>query len=171
MFRVALKLLMTTTLMRLVPRVKNIPESLSQYLSPQPRALDRVDLSPIAPKLLTRQIKASIYYLQNELSQALFSYLDSSLKLATEVKVAIALLIATVLELAQNTGRDFAKFATTINSTVVVKLQDVTQYEENVRTQVFGRVRASVPDLAGEMGQLGEKLRHIGEVPLSIFVE
>ncbi|KAF8860621.1 hypothetical protein BDZ45DRAFT_724367 [Acephala macrosclerotiorum] len=159
--RVALKALMTTTLLRLVPRVKDMPESLSRYLSPQPRALDSAHLSPVAPKLLTRQIKASIHHLQNELLQALFYYFTCALELATEVKVAIALLVATVLELARNAGRDFAKFASTINSTVVVKPQDITQYEMNIQTQVFGRVRASILDSAGEMGQLGEMLRNI----------
>jgi len=148
-----------------------MPESLSQYLSPQPHALDRAHLSPVAPKLLTRQIKVSIHHLQSELLQALFCYFACALKLATEVKVAIALLIATVLELARNTGRDFAKFASTINSRVVVKLQDVAQYEMNMQKQVFGRVRASIPDLPGELGQLGEMLRNTGEDPLPIFVE
>jgi hypothetical protein len=157
--RAALKLLMTTTLLTLVPKVKDIPEPLSRYLSPQ---FPSLNLSPIAPKLLSRQIKASIHCLQRDLLYALLSYLEYDLKLAAEVKAAIALLIAFVLELAQKAGREFAKFASKINSKVVVKQQDVAEYEKHMQTQVFGRLRTSVRDARGELGQLGKRLRDMG---------
>ncbi|KAF4622682.1 hypothetical protein G7Y89_g14343 [Cudoniella acicularis] len=163
-FRAALKLLMTMTLLRLVPKLKNIPEALSTYLSPQPTPLNSPHLSPIAPKLLTRQIKASIHHLQHDLLNSLFCHITCSLELAAEVKVAIALLLACVLELARNAGREFARYASTINSKVEVKSQDVTQYEMNMQGRVFERVQASVLDTAGKMGQLEEILRNMGSI-------
>lgn len=141
-------------------------EPLSRYLSPQPCAINSAHLSPVAPKVLSRQLKVSIHYLQKELFQAIFCYFACALKLATDVKVATALLVALVLQLARNTGQDFAKFANTINSTVVVKQQDVAQYEMNIKTQIFGRVRAIISSSAGEMEQLEEMLRSLGKSPL-----
>jgi hypothetical protein len=153
---------MTTTLLTLVPKMSNIPESLSQHLSPQPAPYE-TELSPVAPKLLTRQIKTSIHHLQRDLLQVLFCSLACDLQLAAEVKVAIALLIAFVLELAQKAGREFAKFATTINESVKVSQEDVRKYEANMQTHVFDRLRASVSNTMGELGQLGERLRGLGE--------
>ena len=161
--RIALKLLITTTLLSIVPKVTNLPESLSNYVSSQSSSRAATNLSTDAPKLLTRQIKASIYHLQKKLLYALFSHFTCTMKLAAEVKVLVALLVAFVLELVRYAGREFAKFARVINSTVDVKQQDVTQYETNMQTQVFDRVRASVLDAAGRTGGLGEKLRTLSE--------
>lgn len=145
-----------------MPKLDDIPEDLSRHLSPQP-ALDNTTLSPVAPKLLNRQIKASIHHLQHELLHALFDYLAYEMQLAAEVKVAIALLIAFVLDLAQRAGREFAKYASKINATVQVKQKDVTNYESTMRAQVFNRLRASVCDTVGELGQLGERLRSLSK--------
>lgn len=86
------------------------------------------------------------------------------MKLDADVKVAIALLIACVLELGQKTNRQFAKFANTINSNVVVKQQEVEQHEANMTTQVFGRLRNSVRNTAGNLGDFGESLREMSKI-------
>lgn len=162
--RAALKLLMTTTLLTFVPRVKKMPEPLTHYLSPQPATIDSADFSPLQPKLLTRQIKASIHYLQRDLLHTLFFYLACTLNLSAQVKIAIALLVAFVLELAQRAGRQFAKYASTIHQNIEVKPEDITKYETNMQTQVFDRVRASISGLAAEIGHLGDILRGLSSL-------
>ncbi|KUJ17125.1 uncharacterized protein LY89DRAFT_718796 [Mollisia scopiformis] len=162
--RATLKLLMTTTLLTNVPRVQSIPEPLRQLIHPQPVSVENPHISPLGPKLLTRQIKASIHYLQHELLHAIFCYLECNLNLTAEVKVAIALLVAIVLELAQSASRQFAKFASKINQKVVVDDRDVTRYETDMRTQVFNRVRASICGIASEIGYLGEMLKGLGSL-------
>jgi hypothetical protein len=87
------------------------------------------------------------------------------MKLPTDVKVAVALLVAFVLDLVRDAGRQFAKVASTINSSVDVKQGDVVLYEKNMQTQVFDRVRASVLGSVAKMGGLGEKLRNLGKFP------
>jgi hypothetical protein len=161
LFRAALKLLITTTLLSRVPRVTFLPESLLDYFSAQ-SSHTATKLPTDAPKLLTRQIKASVYHLQQGLLCALFSHFSCAMKLAAEVKVAVALLVAHVLELVRNASRGFAKFAGTINSKVVVKDRDVTEFETNMQIQVFEGVRVSILDATGRIGGLGQMLRDPG---------
>jgi len=158
--RIALKLLISTTLLNLVPKVTNVPESLSNYLSSQyPHAATHI--SPDAPKLLNRQIKAGIFHLQQDLLCSLFHHFSCTTKLPAEVKVTVALLVAFVLDLVRHAGQEFAKYSRTINPPVEVKEQDVVQYETNMRTQVFDRVRASIFNAIQKTGTLGEKLRNL----------
>jgi hypothetical protein len=163
-----LKLLITTTLLSLVPKVTKLPESLSNYLSSQ-YPHPAIHISTEAPKLLTRQIKASIYHLQRDLLCHLFHHFDCATELAVEVKVAVAIIVAFVLDLVRQDGRQFAKYSRTINSTVDVEEQEVLQYETNMQTQVFDRVRASILDPAPRTGALGEMLRDLGKFSLSKF--
>jgi hypothetical protein len=91
------------------------------------------------------------------------------MELAAEVKVAVAIIVAFVLDLLRHDGRQFAKHSRTINSAVDVKEQEVLQYETNMQTQVFDRVRASILDPAPRTGALGEMLRDLGKFSLSKF--
>jgi hypothetical protein len=77
--------------------------------------------------------------------------------------------VAFVLDLVRRAGREFAKFARIIQPTIDVKEQDVVQYETNMQTQVFNRVRASVFDAAMKTDALGVKLRNLGAFSLSKF--
>jgi hypothetical protein len=165
-----LKLLITTTLLSLVPKATNLPESLWNYLSHSSQYPHAVkNISKDAPKLLTRQIKASIYHLQRDLLCHLFHHFGCATELAAEVKVAVAIIVAFVLDLVRDAGRQFAKYSREINSTVDVKEQEVKQYETNMQTQVFDRVRASILDPAPRTGALREKLRDLGKFSLSKF--
>jgi hypothetical protein len=166
--RAALKLLITTTLLSLVPKVTKLPEPLLSYLSSQYPHF-AIHISTGAPKLLTRQIKASIYHLQRVLLCHLFHHFGRATELNAEVKVAVAIIVAYVLDLLRHDGRQFAKYSQSINSTVDVKEQEVVEYETNMQTQLFDRVRASILDAAEKTGLLGEKLRNLGKFPLSKF--
>lgn len=88
------------------------------------------------------------------------------MRLDAEVKVVIALLIAFVLELGQKTSRQFAKHATTINSKVIVTPQQVEEYEEGMNTQVLGKLRNSVRNTVGNLGDFGESVRGMGKIAL-----
>jgi type II secretory pathway component PulF len=81
----------------------------------------------------------------------------------------VAIIVALVLDQLRHDGQQFAKYAKSINSTVDVKEQEVIQYETNLQTQVFDRVRASILDAAEKTGVLGEKLRNLGKFSLSKF--
>lgn len=173
--RPALKLLITTTLLSLVPKVTDLTESLFNNLHySQSPAQTATDLSTDAPRLLTRQIKASIYHLQQQFLYALFCHFTYAMQLDADVKIAIAFLVAHVLDLVRNAGREFAKYSREFNSTVVVNNHDVTEYEMNMQTQLFERVWASVLDANRRMGGLAERLRNIGTfsfefLPNSLF--
>jgi hypothetical protein len=156
--RPALKLLITTTLLSLVPKVTDLPESLSDYLSSHSSA----QLSTDAPRLLTRQIKASVYHLQQHFLRALFCHFTYATKLKADVKIAVAFLVAYVLDLVRKDGRQFAKFLRTFNTTMSVTDQDVTEYETNMQSALFERVRASISDAVGRPGELVEGLRSLG---------
>ena len=155
--RPALKLLITTTLLNLVPKVTDLPESLfsSLYHLPSPAFPD------FAPRLLTRQIKASIYLLQQYFLQALFSHFTDAMELDAEVKLAIAILVAHALDLVRSAGRDFAKYFREFSSTIMVSKHDVTEYETNVQAHLFGRVWASVLDTNVRGGGLDMRLRSL----------
>jgi hypothetical protein len=163
-----LKLLITTTLLGLVPSVTICSESLSNYISTQ-YPHPAVDISTEAPKLLTRQIKASIYYLQRDLLCHLFRHFGWATELDAEVKIAVAIIVAYVLDLLRHDGQQFAKYSRLINSTVDVKEQEVVQYETDMQTQVFDRVHASILGPAPRTGALGEMLRDTGKFSLSKF--
>jgi hypothetical protein len=164
--RPALKLLITTTLLSLVPKVAELPESLFNSLSYlQSADQTAADLSTDAPRLLTRQIKAAIYYLQQHFLRALFCHFTYAMKLNSDVKIAVAFLVAHALDLVRKAGRQFAKYVRVFSSTVVVSKQEVTKYELHVQTQLFGRVRASLPDAEGRSGSLATILRTLGRFP------
>jgi hypothetical protein len=163
-----LKFLITTTLLSLVPKATNLPESLLNYLSSQ-YPHPAIHISTEGPKLLTRQIKGSIYHLQQDLLCHLFHHFGCATELAAEVKVAVAIIVAFVLDLVRHDGRQFAKYSRSINSTVDVKEQEVVQYETTMQTQVFDRVQASILDAAEKTGVLGERLREMGKFSLSKF--
>jgi hypothetical protein len=109
-------------------------------------------------------MKASIYHLQRDLLCHLFHHFGCATELAAEVKVAVAIIVAFVLDLLRHDGRQFAKYSRTINSTVDVKERDVERYETNIQTQLFERIRASILDTAERTGALGEKLRKLGKL-------
>lgn len=83
--------------------------------------------------------------------------------------MAVAIIVAFVLDLVRYDGRQFAKYSRSINSTVDVKEQEVVQYETTMQTQVFDRVQASILDAAEKTGVLGERLREMGKFSLSKF--
>jgi hypothetical protein len=149
--RPALKLVITTTVLSLVPKVTDLPQSLSKYLSPQSDTQAATRRSTTAPRLLTRQIKASIYHLQQHFLCALFGHFTYAMNLHADVKVAIALLVAYVLDLVRNAGREFAKYSSTFSPTLIVSKRDVAEYEENVQAQLFDRVHASVRNNVGRV--------------------
>lgn len=153
-----MKLLITTTLLSLVPKAKDLPDSLFDYLSSQSSARRSTD----APRLLTRQIKASVYHLQQHFLRALFCHFTYAMKLETDVNIAVAFLVAYVLDLVRRDGRQFAKFLRTFNPTMVVTNQDVTEYETNMQSALFDRVRASISGTARMTGGLVEVLRSLG---------
>jgi hypothetical protein len=154
-----------------VPKVTDLTESLFNNLHySQSPAQITTDLSTDAPKLLTRQIKASIYHLQQQFIIALFCHFTYAIKLDADVKIAIAYLVAHVLDLVRNAGREFAKYSREFNSTVVVNNHDVTEYEMNMQTQLFERVWSSVLDANGKMGGLAERLRSLGTLFFQILL-
>ncbi|RDW59413.1 hypothetical protein BP6252_12500 [Coleophoma cylindrospora] len=163
--RHAFKILITTTLLSLVPRVINIPKPLQEHLSQTMSCCDTsISVpSPVAPKLLTRQIKSSIYHLQMQLLDPLFSQLESESDLVADVRLATTMLIAIALDMVRDAGRDFAKYANKINPEVVVTEQEVRDYEEAVQSFVFPPLQASVCYYGadGRKGKLGERLRNL----------
>jgi hypothetical protein len=115
-----------------------------------------------APRLLTRQIKASIYYLQQHFLSALFTHFTYATKLKPDTKIAVAFLVAYVLDLLRKDGRQFAKYLRTFNPTMIVTNQDITEYETNMQNALFERVRASISGAVGKTGALVEGFRSIG---------
>jgi hypothetical protein len=162
----ALKLLLTTTVLNLVPKLACLPSSLSIHLASQSPRTGATVPSTDAPKLLTRQIKSSTFYLQKQLLYALLSHFTNENKLLAEARLAVALIVAFVLELVRNAGRAFARFSSKINEKVVVEERQVTEYERGMEGVVFNTVRASVSSYGGgvnrRMGGLGERLRSLG---------
>jgi len=158
--RTALKLLLSTTILSLVPKLTCFPSSLSAHFSLQSFCTHDT-VSAEAPKLLTRQIKSSTYYLQKRLLCELFSHFHNASKLVAEVRLAVALIVAFVLELVRNAGRTFARYASKIDERLVINQLQVTEYERAMERQVFERVRASV-DGVGRLKGLGERLRSSG---------
>ena len=158
----ALKLHLTITTLMLVPKVTRFPSSLSAYL---PQWLSSVDSATDAPKLLTRQIKSSIYHLQVQLLRAIFSDLVHGKGLVTQVKLSVALIVSFGLELVSDSAQEFARYANKINQTVSVQDIEVNDYERNMQRDVFDRIRASIYDCPSgtdwEMGELGDRLRSI----------
>ncbi len=81
------------------------------------------------------------------------------------------LVVSYVLELVRNAGREFARYANKINSTVFVEDEQVKKYERNLDNFVFDTVRASIYDYApgadlrmgdlGDLGDLGDRLRRL----------
>lgn len=162
--RIALKLLLTTSILSLVPKVTSLSPSLSALLSQS--LPNSTPLSLAAPKLLTRQIKASTYHLQKILLRAHFSNWATSYDLGGEARLAVALIVSFTLELTRDAGRQFAKYANSISETVSVGRQHVEDYERNVERGVFDRLRSGVFDFprGGDkmMGELGDRLRDFG---------
>jgi hypothetical protein len=154
----------------MVPSVSSLPSSLSTYLSLN--ASSSAGGSPvpshIAPKLLTRQIKASTYFLQEKLLHAFFAYIMNANERITQVRLSVALVVSFVLELVRDAGREFARHANTISHSVSVEKQQVMDYERNIESVVFERIRASVYDIPGaaaenRIGELGDRLRSLSK--------
>lgn len=165
--RSALKLLITTTLLSLVTQVTNVPESLLNYLSSHYPT--HAGLSTTAPRLLTRQIKASLYYLQQHFLLAVFSHFIHPIKLPADVKIAVAFLVAYVLDLVRNAGRGFAEHSRTFNPNLDVSPQAVMEYETIMQEQLFGTVQASVGGAVGRMSGLVGRWKHLGKLPFKII--
>jgi soluble cytochrome b562 len=165
--RTALKLLLTTSALILVPRVIDLPVSLSTHLSLQssPGGSSSAVPSFDAPKLLSRQVKSGTCHLQKKLLLALFS--DLRKELLVEVRLSVALIVSFVLELMRKVARDFARYANQINQTVFVDEKDVNDYERSMENIVFDTLRASVygsrGSVDGEMGELGDRLRNLSK--------
>ena len=153
---------MTTTLQTLVFKVTDLPESLFDYLSSQSSAQFSTD----APRLLTRQVKASVHHLQQHLLRALFYHFTNPMKLKADVKVAVAFLVAYVLDQVKMGGRQFARYLKVFNPTMTVTNQTIAEYETKMQSALFERVRASFPGVAGGIGALGEMLRNPGRLSL-----
>lgn len=152
----------------MVPRVTSLPSSLSAYLSLHSSCAGGSPVpSRVAPKLLTRQIKASTYHLQQKLLQALFSHFLNANERIAQVRLSVALIVSFVLELVWHAGREFARYANTVNNSVSVEKQQVKDYERNIESVVFERIRASVYDSPGgaENGieELGDRLRSLSK--------
>jgi len=160
--RPALKLLITTTLLSLVPEVSGLPASLFDYFSSQSPAQDTTHLSLVAPRLLTRQTKASLYHLQEHFLRSIFCQFSYPMQLDADVQIALAFLVAYVLDLVRNAGRGFANYAMAFNSTFPVTSRHVTEYERNVETQLFEKVWGSVAGGNGWVGDLAERWRNLG---------
>lgn len=160
--RNALKLLLTITTLTLVPKVTRLPSSLSVLLQ---WPSSSVDSAIDAPKLLTRQIKSSTYYLQVQLLRALFSDLDHGKGLVAPVKLLVGLVVSFGLELVSDSAKMFAKYANKVNQTVSVLDVEVKDYERKMERDIFDRIRASVYDYPRgadvKMGKLGARLRTI----------
>ena len=163
-------MLLTTSVLTLVPKITSLPPLLSSHLSLQSSSDgDSYIVSLDAPKLLTRQVKYSTHYLQKKLLHALFLDLFHASQLVAEVRLAVVLIVSFVLELVRNAGREFAKYANKINRTVFVEENQVKDYERNLESVVFDRVRASIYDYPrgddGRMGDLGHRLRCLSKYP------
>ncbi|RDW65165.1 hypothetical protein BP5796_09857 [Coleophoma crateriformis] len=163
--RNAFKILITTTLLSLIPRLTNIPSPLQEHLSQtMPGCNTSISkLSPDAPKLLTRQIKSGFYHLQMQLLDPLFSQLERESDLVPDVRLATTILIAIALDMVRDAGRVFAKYASKINPEVVVTERHVGDYEEAVQISVLPQLQASVLYYGadGRKGTLGEILRNL----------
>jgi hypothetical protein len=165
--RTALKLHLTTSILSLVLTITRLSSALSTYLSPQFFCHHGFVFAPFnAPKLITRQIKSSIYYLQKQFLQPLFSDLFYQNKLVVEVRLFVALIVSVVLDTMRATARGFAKWAENTSSMIPVKEQELKDYERNMGKYVFDTIRASICDFAGggirNMGELGDRLRSLG---------
>jgi hypothetical protein len=166
--RTALKLLLTTSVLILVPRIIDLPVGLSTCLSlkSSPGGSSSAVPSFDAPKLLSRQIKSGSCYLQKKLLPALFSELLEN-ELLVEVRLSVALIVSFVLELMRKVARDFARYANEIDPTVFVDERDVNDYERSMENLVFGTLRASVygsrGSVDGEMGELVDRLRDLSK--------
>jgi hypothetical protein len=130
----ALKLLVTTSIFSLVPKVTHLPASLATYLSSTSNG-SGVPPSD-APKLLTRQIKASIYHLQTMILRALFSRFNDAGEFATQVNRAVELIVTFALELVRDASRLFARYSHDIDTSVVVEDWQVEEYERRVENLV-----------------------------------
>ena len=84
------------------------------------------------------------------------------MKLKADVKLAVAFLVAYVLDLVRNDGRQFAKYLRTFNPVMTVTDQDIAEYETKMQSASFDRVRASASGAAGRTDVLGEMLRNPG---------
>jgi hypothetical protein len=162
--RPALKLLITTTLLSLVPKVADCPDSLFAYLSSQFPAQDATHLSLDAPRLLTRQIKSSLYHLQQIFLQVIFYHFSNPEEVDGGVKIALAFLVAYVMDLVRNAAQEYAKYATVFNSAVAVTNCDVHEYEKKMDMYLFERVRASVHGENRWMAGLAERWRNLGKL-------
>ena len=160
--RPALKLLITTTLLGLVPEVSDLPASLFDYLCSQSPAQDTPQLSLVAPRLLTRQTKASLYHLQEHFLRSIFYDFSYPMQLDADVQIALAFLVAYVLDLVRNAGREFASYSMEFKSTFPVTNRHVSEYEKNVETQLFEKVWARVASGNGRVGRLAERWRNLG---------
>ena len=163
-------MLLTTSVLTLVPKIAYLPPLLSSHLSLHSSSSgDAAIVSLNAPKLLTRQVKYSTHHLQKKLLHTLFFDILHASQLAAEVRLAVVLIVSFVLELVRNAGREFAKYANKINRTVFVKEKQVKDYERNLESVVFDRVRASIYDYPGcddgRMGDLGHRLRRWSKYP------
>ncbi len=83
--------------------------------------------------------------------------------LNADVEIVVALLVAYVLDMVRKDGRQFAKYLSTFNATLVVTNQDVADYEANAKSALFDRVRASVSGAVRKTGVLVESLRSLGK--------
>jgi len=160
--RPALKLLITTTLLSIPPKVADLPASLFDYLYSQSPAQDTTNLSLVAPRLLTRQTKASLYYLQEHFLRSIFYDFSYPMQLDADVQIALAFLVAYVLDLVRNAGREFASYSMEFKSSFPVTSRHVSEYEKNVETQLFEKVWARVASENGRVGRLAERWRNLG---------
>lgn len=93
------------------------------------------------------------------------------MKLPADAKVAIAFLVAYVLDLVKIAGRKFAKYSAIFDPSLVVNEQDVVEYETIVQTHLFDRVGASVRDALGKVGGLAERLRSMSTFCFDILLD
>ena len=154
----ALKFHICTTVLGAVPSLTQ--ESLTPLLRslslPETRPAPEISLK--APKLLTRQIKASTFYVQQDLLLSIFETFQT---LSPEVRLAVALLVASVLELVRKAGRAFAEHASTIAKDLRIEQSQVKGHEETVEREVFGRVIRL--GRVSESGNLVDRLRGLGK--------
>jgi hypothetical protein len=81
---------------------------------------------------------------------------------AKEIRLILALLVASVLDMVRKAGRLFFKYSRTFDPQLAVNSEDVAEYENNMQTQVFDRIRASFLNSPGRIGALGKSL---GKIP------
>jgi hypothetical protein len=159
--RTALKFHICTTVLGAVPSLTQ--ESLTPLLRslslPETRPAPEISLK--APKLLTRQIKASTFYVQQDLLLSLFETFQTLKSLSRDVRLAIALLVASVLELVRKAGRAFAEHASTIAKDLRIEQYQVKVHEETVEREIFGRV--SEVGRVSESGNLVDRLKGLGK--------